>query len=87
MGMREARRKLMRVDLCTRATIEIDDLQSNASRLEQDIGECLHSRVINLNLMRINVDVAVAGDSMRKHEGGVVICASFHPGRGESLLE
>lgn len=77
----------MRVDLSTRATIEIDDLQSNASRLEQDIGESLHSRVVNLDLMRIDIGVAVAGNSMREHEGGIVVCAGFHPGRGKSLLE
>lgn len=77
----------MRVDLSTSATVEIDDLQSDTSRLEQDISESLHSRVINFNLMRIDVGVAVAGNSMGKHEGGVVIGTSLHPGRGKSLLE
>lgn len=77
----------MRVDFSAGATVEIDDVQSNTSRLEQDISESLHSRMINLNLMRVDVGVAVAGNSMREHKGSVVIGTSLHPGRGKSLPE
>lgn len=87
MGMRKARCKLVRVDLSASAAIEIDDLESDTSRLQQDISESLHSRVIDLDLVRIDVGVAVTRDSMRKYKGSVVIGASFHPGRGESLLK
>jgi hypothetical protein len=36
--------------------------------------------------MRVDVGIAVAGNSMREHKGSVVFGTSLHPSRGESLL-
>ena len=84
---REAGRKLMRVHLDTRAAIKVDDFQSNTRRLEQDVSQSLHSRVVNLDLVRVDVGIAVASHGMRKHKRSVVFGTSFHPSRGESLIE
>jgi len=77
----------MRVHLSTSATIKVDDFQSDASRLEQDVSQSLHSRVIYFDLVRVDVGVAIARNSVREHKWGVVFGTSLHPSRGKSLLE
>jgi hypothetical protein len=84
--MGEAGGKLMCVDLSTSTAIEVDDFQSNASRLEQDISQSLHARMVDLDLMRVDVGIAIAGHSMREHKGSVVFGTSLHPSRGKGLL-
>lgn len=76
---RKARRELMSVDLCASTAIKVDDFQRDTGRLEQDVSQGLHSRMIDLDLVRVDVGVAVAGNSVRKHEGSIVVRASFHP--------
>jgi hypothetical protein len=87
MRLRKAGRELMCVDLSTGAAIEVDDFQSNTSRLEQDISQSLHSRMVNFDLMRVDVGIAVAGNSMGEHKRCVVFSTSLHPSRGKGLLE
>jgi hypothetical protein len=85
--LRKAGRKLMCVDLSTSAAIEIDDFKCDASRLEQDISQSLHSRMVNLDLMRVDVGIAVASNGMREHERSIVFGTSLHPSRCKGLLE
>ena len=87
MSMRKVGRKLMCIDLDTSATIEVDDFQSNAGGLKQDVSQSLHTRVVDLDLVRVDVGIAVTGNGMREHERSVVFGTSFHPSRSESLLE
>lgn len=60
VGLQKAGRKLVCVHLDTSATIKVDDFQSNASGLEQDICQSLHARMVDLDLVRVDVGIAVA---------------------------
>lgn len=81
----EVRRKLMSIHFGAGTAVKIDDFQSNAGGLEENISQCLHSRMVDLDLVGVNVGFAVAVNRVGKHKGSIIVRTSLHPGRRECL--
>ena len=73
----------MLIHLCTRAAIEVRDLDRETSRFDQGIDDSIHANVFNLDLIWFNLRCAVLINAPIENKGLVTFWAGLHPGAGE----
>ncbi len=77
----------MGVDLAAVAPVEVQNFHRESRRLDQDIDQCVHAKMVDLDLVRLDVSGTVLLDRGVGDEGLIGVGIGFHPRTGQQLDE